>query len=114
MGNQSSAARRTWVVEEFVDPESELPVGVYDRDEARALLADLESVLFTVGGMVAITAEREQVDELGGEPLAATRRLIIQWQAYSPMKKATPEPVPEPAPVVEREAPEPVMEGAAS
>ena len=108
MATQSNAARRTWVVEEYVDPDTELPVGFYDREEAHALLADIESVLFTVGGMVSIAAEREQIDELDGEPLAVTRRLIVQWQAYSPLQKREPEVQP-PQSAVQEAPPEYVL-----
>jgi hypothetical protein len=91
------SAKRRWVIEEAEDPETGQALGHYDREQLLALMSELEAVLFNVGGMVAFTTERVQFDELGGEPLAVSRRVIVDWSAFAPMRR---EPVYPPPPSV--------------
>lgn len=93
---------RDWVVEESVegmthDGEIVLSAG-YDRERARELLLNLESMLFEAGGMFYVAAERVQVGEAAnGRPLAVSRRLIVEFRSFSPLRResangAAPEP----------------------
>lgn len=83
---------RDWVVEESVegmthDGEIVLSAG-YDRERARELLLNLESMLFEAGGMFYVAAERVQVGEAAnGRPLAVSRRLIVEFRSFSPLRR---------------------------
>lgn len=98
------ATKRTWIVDEALD-EDGVGLGHYDRDEALACMEEIEHLLFMVGGMVAFAAERVQVAEHGGEPLGVSRRLIVTWSSFAPMRREEPAAPPEPA--------EPELEAAA-
>lgn len=76
---------RTWLVEQQVDPETGRLLPHYDRDTLLALMGEVEPLLFMAGGMVSFATERVQVGELGDEPLAVSRRVIVTWTPYSPM-----------------------------
>lgn len=82
-----SKVQRTWVVPEH-------PAGGYDRDRAFDLWNEIEHVLNIVGGMVSFVADREQVGSIGDEPLAISKRLIVTWQPYSPMRRPERGPIP--------------------
>ena len=71
-------ATRTWIIEEH----DELPG--YDRAEALGLLQDLEAVLFRVGGVVHIAADRVKIGSAGSEDIFESAGLVIQWKAFSP------------------------------
>jgi hypothetical protein len=52
-------------------------------DELYAALERWGPVLVEVGGTLTLTAERVQVGELAGEPVAVTSRVVGRWQARS-------------------------------
>jgi hypothetical protein len=79
------SAKRRWLIEQARDPETDEPLGAYDREQLLACMEEIEHLLYMVGGMVAFTTERVEVDTLGGEPLAVSRRVIVDWTAFSPM-----------------------------
>lgn len=81
------STKRRWVIEEAMDPETGEPTGRYDREQLLGCMEEVEHVLYMVGGMAAFTAERVQVDELGGEPIAVSRRVIVDWSAFAPMRR---------------------------
>ena len=97
----AGAAKRTWIIEPGYDPDTGAATEGYDRSEAVQILRDLEATLFRVGGMVSIAADRVRAGQApDGSPLAISERLIVSWQAFSPLRD--PEVyVPEPAPAVE-------------
>jgi hypothetical protein len=90
-----AGAKRTWVVEPGYDPETGDVTDGYDRAEALQTLRDLEATLYRVGGMVSMAADRVRSGEApDGSPLATSERLIITWQAFSPLREpAAVEPV---------------------
>lgn len=100
---------RTWVIPALVDEHGQ-PVE-YDRERALALMQDLEAVLFTVGGMVALTVERVRTGTApGGAGTVASISLIAQWQQHVPVRRP-PEEAPhraEAAAAVEEPEPDPV------
>jgi hypothetical protein len=79
------SAKRRWVIGQATDPETDEELGFYDREQLLACMEEIEHLLYMVGGMVAFTTERVEVDQLGGEPLAVSRRVIVDWTAFSPM-----------------------------
>lgn len=83
-------SKRTWVIEEGViqAPDGELVLSAeFDMDRARVLLDRLLGTLAEIGGMVAITVDRVKVGEgPGAVPLAVSQRLIVEWQAFSPLR----------------------------
>lgn len=79
------SAKRRWVIGQATDPETGEELGFYDREQLLACMEEIEHLLYMVGGMVAFTTERVEVDQLGGEPLAVSRRVIVDWTAFSPM-----------------------------
>jgi hypothetical protein len=87
-------AKRTWIIEEARDPETGQELGGYDRGQASELLADLEAVLFTVGGVLHVATDRVQTGNVGSEPVYESKRLIFQWQAFAPGRAPDPEPEP--------------------
>ena len=87
-------AKRTWIIEEERDPETGQPLGTYDRMQAAQLFADVEAVLFTVGGMVNFAADRVEIGRFGSEPVYESRRLVANWQAFSPGRAEAREPEP--------------------
>lgn len=89
-----STARRVYVIEEGINPETGEPTGTYDRQEAAELLADLEGILARVGGMVNIAARRVQIGEAMGEPVGESRELVVTWDSYAPLEREY-EPVPD-------------------
>ena len=89
-------AKRTWIIEEARDPESGESLGGYDRAQASEFLQDIEAVLFTVGGVLHIATDRVEIGRVGSEPVYESARLICQWQAFAPGRKAE-QPEPEPA-----------------
>jgi hypothetical protein len=112
-------SKRTWVIEEGViqAPDGELVLGAeFDMDRARVLLDRLLGTLAEIGGMVAITVDRVKVGEgPGGVPLAVSQRLIVEWQAFSPLRdpERTGGADPTPEELEERlEVAEPDIEGA--
>jgi hypothetical protein len=78
------SAKRRWLIEQARDEDGE-PTGEYDREQLLACMEEVEHLLFMVGGMVAFTTERVEIGEIGGEPLAVSRRVIVDWTAFSPM-----------------------------
>lgn len=80
-----SKVQRTWVIEQELDAETGQYRPHYDRDGVLALMNEVEHLLFMAGGMVSFATERVQIGELGDEPLAVSRRVIVTWQPYSPM-----------------------------
>jgi hypothetical protein len=88
------SAKRRWVIGQATDPETDEELGFYDREQLLACMEEIEHLLYMVGGMVAFTTERVEVDQLGGEPLAVSRRVIVDWTAFSPMvrEQRTPPP----------------------
>jgi hypothetical protein len=104
----AGAAKRTWIIEPGYDPDTGAATEGYDRSEAVQILRDLEATLFRVGGMVSIAADRVRAGQApDGSPLAISERLIVSWQAFSPLRD--PE-VYVPEPVEEEPAVEPVPE----
>lgn len=98
----AGAAKRTWVIEPGYDPETGDVTDGYDRAEALQMLRDLEATLYRVGGMVSIAADRVRTGEApDGAPLATSERLIVSWQAFSPLRDPVVDPGPgeEPAAV---------------
>jgi hypothetical protein len=81
------STKRRWVIEQETDPETGEPTGQYDREQLLGCMEEVEHVLYMVGGMAAFTAERVQVGELGGEPIAVSRRVIVDWSAFAPMRR---------------------------
>jgi hypothetical protein len=86
-------AKRTWVIEQAQDPETGEALDGYDREDALRLLADLESVLFTVGGVLNVAADRVKIGEAGGEAVYESRGLVVQWRAFVPGREERPESV---------------------
>lgn len=83
-------SERVWHVGEEMDPETEMPTGVVDRQAMHELLADLEAVLFRIGGQVHIAVDREKYAELtNGDGLFETRGYFVQWRAFAPARTAT-------------------------
>lgn len=85
-----SASKRVWVVEDAVaeGPDGELHLtGEFDMERARVLLDRLLGTLAEVGGMFSVAADRVKVGEFNGQPLAQSRALIVEWQAFSPMRE---------------------------
>jgi hypothetical protein len=97
----AGAAKRTWIIEPGYDPDTGAATEGYDRSEAVQILRDLEATLFRVGGMVSIAADRVRAGQApDGSPLAISERLIVSWQAFSPLRDPevyVPEPAEEPA-----------------
>lgn len=83
----STPATRTWVIESPIGDDG-LPIGPADRDAMSELLADIEAVLFTVGGVVHIAADREEIGHAGGEPVFVTRGYVVQWRSFAPPRRA--------------------------
>lgn len=84
-----NASKRTWVVEQGIEraPDGSLVLGTtFDMERAEELLARLLQTLAEVGGMVSIATDRVRAGEFNGEPLAESRRLIVSWQAFSPLR----------------------------
>lgn len=77
------------------------------QDQLLQLMADMAGTLRVVGGMFAVTAEREEIPDAAGE--GRTIGYTWMWQAFSPMRRTQPEdeapmpheqePVPAPEPV---------------
>lgn len=103
------STKRRWVIEEAMDPETGEPTGRYDREQLLGCMEEVEHVLYMVGGMAAFTAERVQVDELGGEPIAVSRRVIVDWSAFAPMRREDRE-----VPIDDLSDPAPELEEAAA
>lgn len=79
MAADTAPARRHFIVE----PDES---GVHlDRAHAMSLFADLEALMATVGGTLIVSAQRSKIGELGGDPVAVTSRLVIEWRAHSPL-----------------------------
>lgn len=95
-------SKRTWVIEEGViqAPDGELVLSAeFDMDRARVLLDRLLGTLAEIGGMVAITVDRVKVGEgPGGVALAVSQRLIVEWQAFSPLRDPDRDPREDPTP----------------
>lgn len=102
------STKRRWVIEEATDEDGQ-PTGQYDRDMLMACFEELEHVLFMVGGMAAFTTERVQVDELGGRAVAVSRRVIVDWSAFAPMRREDRE-----VPIDDLSDPAPELEEAAA
>jgi hypothetical protein len=66
------SAKRRWLIEQATDPETGEELGFYDREQLLACMEEIEHLLYMVGGMVAFTTERVEVDRIGGEPLAVS------------------------------------------
>lgn len=78
--------KRTWIIEEDVDPETGDTTGGYDREQLHALFADLEGQLFRSGGMLSMATRRVKTGELPGVGvLAESREVVVSYQAFSPM-----------------------------
>jgi hypothetical protein len=84
-------SKRTWVVDEPLveGPGGELLVGErFNMERAHELMGNLLGTLAEIGGMVFITVDRVMVGEgPGGEALAESRKLIVEWQAFAPLRK---------------------------
>lgn len=76
---------------------------VVDISELESWMLRMASVLQEVGGGLMIQAEREQVGELAGEPIAITTRVMGRWKPFSPIVQA-PAPADETAESVVAEA----------
>lgn len=67
---------------------------MHDRDEVRQALLDLEGAVYQLGGMVTMSAVRQQI----GEDAYATTGVVIAYDSFSPAVKreaeqdGTPEP----------------------
>lgn len=86
------ASKRTWVIEQpvIVGPDGDLHLDEqFDIDRARVLLDRLLGALAEIGGMVALTVDRvkESRPGPGGKVLAVSERLIVEWQAFSPLRE---------------------------
>lgn len=96
-------SKRTWVIEEGVvrTPDGDLVLGQeFDMERAELLLSRLLGTLAEIGGIFTVVADRVRVGEgPAGAVLATTPRLIVEWQAFSPLRAASnegaePEPLP--------------------
>ncbi len=61
-------------------------------DELYAFLERIGPVLVEIGGRITLEAQRVQVGELAGEPIAVTERVVGRWVAQSPLTRAEREP----------------------
>jgi hypothetical protein len=90
----ATGLKRTYVVEAGMDPDTG---GVaQDREKVNQIVSDLLGSLWTVGGAVRIVADRVHVGDLppdsaGGrpEPLGETVGMVIEYQASTPLNKAS-------------------------
>ena len=62
----------------------------HDREEVRTALIDIEGALFQLGGMVTISAVREQI----APGTYMTTGMVMVYDSFSPSREA---PEPEPA-----------------
>ena len=63
----------------------------HDREEVRQNLMDLEGALYQLGGVVSISAIREEV----GPDSYVTTGMIVQYDSFSPAAKRPPMSQPE-------------------
>jgi hypothetical protein len=63
----------------------------HDRDEVRTCILDLEGAVFQLGGIVQMTAIRDQIAP--GEYV--TTGVVVAYDSYSPAREPEPEPEPE-------------------
>lgn len=63
----------------------------HDREEVRTALIDLEGALFQLGGMVTVSAVREEI----GDGSYLTTGVVMRYDSYSPSREAAPEPAEE-------------------
>ena len=56
----------------------------HDRDEVRQALLDLEGAVYQLGGLVTMSAVRQQV----GEDAYVTTGIVIAYDSYSPARKS--------------------------
>lgn len=61
----------------------------HDRDEVRTSLLDLEGALFQLGGVVVISAVREEV----APSSYVTTGMLMTYESYTPAVKPEPEDV---------------------
>lgn len=55
----------------------------HDRDEVRQTLLDLEGAVFQLGGVITMSAVRQQV----GDDAYITTGIVIAYDSYSPARK---------------------------
>lgn len=84
---------REYLIESYVDENGDYVP--YDRNEARILLSDLESVLSAVGGTFVASAIRHR-DEDGN---FVTTGIAVKWDSFAPALKDKPDSSSEPGPV---------------
>jgi hypothetical protein len=58
----------------------------HDRDEVRQALLDLEGAVYQLGGLVTMSAVRQQI----GDDAYLTTGVVIAYDSYSPARKSAP------------------------
>lgn len=67
--------------------ETDPVTGQVDRQQAHELLAALENVLWSVGGVARIAADREPIRDLGGKTEYRSVRYVVTWDSFAPARK---------------------------
>lgn len=78
--------RRTFTF--LSDRTSDGEIVQHDRDEVRQALLDLEGAIFQLGGVVTMSAIREQV----GPDSYVTTGVAMAYESFAPAREREPEP----------------------
>lgn len=93
-----------WVIEPYVDEQGNMIASVSDLLAQR--LERLAVVIEDIGGVIAVSADREEVRD----GIFVTVRAVVRWESFAPARRLPREaPKPVPVPVAEVEDPEPEL-----
>lgn len=108
--SREKPSQRSWVIEPIYDEVGNVVADV--ETQVRWRLSQLATVIATIGGVVAVSADREEQERelLDGSRVVeyATTRAIIRWESFSPARRQpreVAEPEPESAEVEGLESP---------
>lgn len=88
MRRMGQSANRVYVIDLVED-------GILYPERADEFLKRMGAVLTEVGGSLVIRAERVEVEQFAGEPVAVTQRLVARWDSFTPIQRDA-EPAPDP------------------
>lgn len=114
----STPSKREWILEPVYNDQGQLLISL--EAQVQAKLVALATVICEIGGVVAVSSDREEYERLLHDGNRATEigttRVFVRWESFAPARRLpreapAPEPVPEPEAVpaeseVEAEVPD--------